>query len=354
MTARRESLSERQEEFKSHVWNHSVDEFQMEFDERPPLPVEAQLRFFRLSMAIGFEGGLENIAAKLDSELKDDPQFIFAVMQLVGLTRSKILSDLKAALPNLKRVVPNSAHLLPQRPEAWKLARLQLAARLIKVLGPVGTLDFTSVKGTLEALNQATWPGWIRQERAKRQGHAAEGRLAVMLQDLGIPFVPEGKSVNPMCPDATFEELSFDIMVPSLDEPRLCVKATVHTANIGQYGESKDHLEVAEASEMLKRLPNPPILMALIDGIGFYSNSAGLNGVLTTADEFCQFETLWKAGVIAAHQIGRKVQLVLGDADAHKSFLDRYSKSIVLKTKVTKQAGWVQAGEASIMLIPEA
>lgn len=104
-----------------------------------------------------------------------------------------------------------------------------------------------------------------------------------------------------------WREVSFDIVVPNIENPTVCIKSTVHTSNIGQYGESKDHLEVAEARRMIDALPiaSRPTLVGFIDGIGFESNSAGLNGVLEKADEFCQFKTIWKLAVISAQKTSR-------------------------------------------------
>ncbi len=119
-----------------------------------------------------------------------------------------------------------------------------------------------------EALNQATYPGWIRQQWAKLSGHEAEYRLAVLLDECGFPFEPQEKKDNPLCQDATVFNVSFDVVVPNAREPRMCVKATVHTSNIGQFGESKDALEMSEAAGMLDehfrlRSAPPSLLTAL-------------------------------------------------------------------------------------------
>lgn len=78
-------------------------------------------------------------------------------------------------------------------------------------------------------------------------GHEAEFRLARLLQDCNVSFVPLEKASNPLCRDETIDGVSYDLVVPSAQDARLRVKSTVHTANIGQYGESKDALEIREA-----------------------------------------------------------------------------------------------------------
>ncbi|MCL4413130.1 MAG: hypothetical protein M1522_00015 [Actinobacteria bacterium] len=325
--------------------------FQAEFDVRARLSADELDNLTEVVELIRAGLSEKELARHLHRLFREDPNFIYLVMQLVGLTRSKILTDLRAALAGGGGKAPSAAHLLPERPQAWALAGPYLAKRLRMAFTPLLACHGEALHGALEGMNQATWPGWIRQERAKRQGHAAEGRLAVLLQSLGIPFEPREKAENPLCADATFRGVSFDIIVPDVEEPGLCVKATVHTANIGQYGESKDHLEVSEAVEVLSAADDPPVLLALIDGVGFFSNTAGLEGVLTKADEFCQLATLWKAGVLAAHASGLLVALVLPDASEHAAFLCRYANSIELVDKPDDDPGWVEAGEALVRVV---
>jgi hypothetical protein len=205
----------------------------------------------------------------------------------------------------------------------------------------------------LQGLNQATWPGYIRQERAKRSGHEAEYRIATLLLRLGIPFAPEEKADNPLCRDAMWREISFDIVVPNIQQPTVCIKSTVHTSNIGQYGESKDHLEVDEARRMIDRLPaaSRPTLVGFIDGIGFESNSAGLNGVLEKVDEFCQFSTIWKLGVICAKRTNKRARLHLeaSDMDKHASFLARYSDVVTFESLPFPEG--IEAGRGLIKVL---
>lgn len=75
-----------------------------------------------------------------------------------------------------------------------------------------------------------------------------------------------------------------------------------------------------------------PLLLAMVDGVGFRSNRAGLDGILENADEFCQFGTVWKAAVLAAAATGVEVTVHLpeGDAERHAAFLDRYEVPVGL------------------------
>ena len=79
----------------------------------------------------------------------------------------------------------------------------------------------------------------------------------MLLKNCGLPFQPVEKAENPLCPDKTIHKVSFDLVVPLEDAPVMVVKSTVHTSNIGQYGESKDDLEVREARKMLEEHFDP-------------------------------------------------------------------------------------------------
>lgn len=353
-----ESVAERRAEFELHVWNHSVDPFQMEFDVRRPLDRQEMSALSGVIDALHQDNAQAAAVKRLHGCLTGKPALVHLFLQLAGLTRNKIISDLRAALSGRETVIPSTPEKLHLNAGAWALAGPYLVKRLTRVLTPLLKLG-AGQEFALEALNQATWPGWIRQERAKRQGHEAESRLAGVLAAVGIPFEPVDKAENPMCRDIQIQRVSFDLVIPSALAPLVVLKSTVHTSNIGQYGESKDALEMAEAAAMIqKHFPKDerPTLLALIDGVGFRSNRAGLDGVLKTADEFCQFKTLWKGAVIAAARLGRKITVNLSDPEArhHKKFLERYARHLHLKVQKhelrERCPAAVDAGEATILL----
>lgn len=263
------------------------------------------------------------------------PGKLLLLLQICGLTRSKIITDLNVTaakqIPPVRFPQDYKGLAAARNHGAWTVAGPYLAIRLRRVLSPLSDKHFPEVA---ESLSQATHPGFIRQERAKRSGHEGEYRLATLLAGCSIPFEPFEKADNPLCRDALIRGESFDIVVPSIAAPRVCFKATVHTSNIGQFGESKDHLEISDARRMLNESYDDdarPLLFALVDGIGFMSNRAGLNGVLSKADEFCQYSTLWKAAVVCASKTRTFIKLELpettigeyGEFFAKYGFTDR-------------------------------
>jgi hypothetical protein len=345
-----ETASDRRTEFDRHVWDHTADPFQVAFDLRRPLESDELDALVEVVDRICAGDDDERISRTIKSRLDATPELMHSYMQTAGLTRNKILTDLKAHNASLGLKIPGTALNLRRSTAVWAVAGAYLVTRLRAVLQPL--CEAGDPRAALEAVNQATWPHWIRQERAKRQGHQAEYQLAVMLASLGIPFEPEEKAENPLTRDATVGSVSFDIVVPTPMVPRMCVKSTVQTSNIGQFGESKGGLEVIEAAAALKKFEVNPVLLAMVDGIGFHSNTAGLTAILTNADEFCQFATIWKAAAIAATVSGRDIAVALepGHASEHGSFLSRWSDipiwelSPEIRSKYAADA--VEAGEA--------
>lgn len=326
-------------EFFQNVWNHAADEFQSSFDSRRYLShAETTLLDSIRNSFLGEEPDAE-VAVNVRNILNGDPNKIELLLQICGLTRNKILQDIKAASGEDRKKLKLSNHLtLSGDDDTWNYAGSYLISRLRKVLS----------HELYEALNQATWPGYMRQERAKRSGHEAEYRIAMLLNNCSIPFQPEGKADNPLCRDAQWQGLSFDIVIPNAEAPLVCIKSTVHTANIGQYGESKNYLEIHEARRLIDKTPmdKRPMLVGFIDGVGFESNIDALRHIFQDTDEFCQFNTIWKLVVISCHCLKKTCYLSVSPADAeqHSAFIKRYASIIQLNKKPPKNA--IKAGHS--------
>jgi len=354
-------LDQKRAEFFKFVWDHSADSFQSKFDNRRALTAGEIAFLKRLTEGLREKKSRPEISKLIRRELADtDEDLMVLLLQLTGLTRTKIIGDLKASqvvkASGVK--VPNDYRRLHDG-KIWDYAGPYITDRFTAVFGPFAK-STNNIGPGAESLNQATYPGFIRQERAKRQGHEAELRLATLLMNSGIPFEPKEKADNPMCKDATVAGVSFDIVIPAVSRPLLCFKATVHTANIGQYGESKDDLEIKEAKEKLGKAfgNDSPKVVALIDGNGYSSNRAGLDGVLLTADEFCQFRTIWKAVVMAHSLLGldsKKIRIILPEDTLgdFADFLRTYNLSKQLIKTAPSSGKWrkVEAGDAEIYLL---
>ena len=344
-------VEKRRAEFQRFVWNHGEDAFQARFDTRAELE-ESERKILTRILRLKYLKNRTTLSRVIKDEVAQNPQTLLLLIQLCGLTRNKIIQDLKAASRAKQIDISfSSPAALFKKSVGADLASEYLAAHVIRVFKPAANrID----RGLLEAVNQATWPGYIRQERAKRMGHEAEYRLACVLRDCGLSFQPEERAENPLCNDVQIDGVSYDLVAPSNARPLVLVKATVHTANIGQYGESKDHLEILEAKQTIDKNPREsrPILVALIDGVGFESNRDGLNGVLQNSDEFCQFRTLWKAACIVqrhAHDQTPCVALPEDQLGEFNEFQERHAVTIVaLDGKIESSPEWEPAGDGYV------
>jgi hypothetical protein len=296
-------LEQRREEFFRYVWDHTADPFVIGYEARAPLTAE---EFEWLQQVYQYcqadvEDASRNLMELLES---NDARLIALLLQISGLTRNKIITDLKASLG--EDVAPKSYKRLYKSEAAVRY----LVRRLRRVLEPLYRSGIESgsatLRGVCEALSQATYPGYIRQERAKRQGHMVEQRLAELLHTLGVPFEPEAKLEQPLSRDVEIWGISFDLVIPDKENPKVLVQSMIQSANIGQFGESKS-IDIKRAMEAIRKNCSnapPPFLVAFVDGVGFRSNTEGLNTVLATADEFVQFKTLWKFAIVVAHAMG--------------------------------------------------
>jgi len=297
-------LEQRREEFFRYVWDHTADPFVIGYEARAPLTDE-ELQWLQQVYQY-CQADVEIATPSLKELLVNNGANLTALLlQVSGLTRNKVVSDLKASLGEV--AAPKSYQQLHKFDSGVRY----LVRRLKRVFEPLYRSgiesDADTLRGVLEALSQATYPGYIRQERAKRQGHMVEQRLAELLHTLGVPFEPEAKLEQPLSRDVEIWGISFDLVIPDKENPKVLVQSMIQSANIGQFGESKS-IDIKRAMEAIrKNCPNapPPFLVAFVDGVGFRSNAEGLNTVLETADEFVQFKTLWKFAIVVAHGMNR-------------------------------------------------
>lgn len=344
-----ENVNERLQEFKDFVWNHAEDAFQAKFDTCADFD-EADIEILLKILDTELFEDISKLATTIRTAIKKDPRVLRQLLQIVGLTRNKIIQDIKAyARANKVNVSLSSPERLFNTVKGATLGSEYLARQVVRVFGGAYHIN----EDMLQAINQATWPGYIRQERAKRMGHEAEYRLACVLRDINLPFEPLMKAENPLCPDILIDGMSYDLISPSESKPLMRVVSTVHTANIGQYGESKDDLEIRKALKAIGS-DSRVTLLAFIDGVGFESNRAGLQGVLSNAHEFCQFRTIWKAAAIAARKSRLDIEIALPEIqiDRFQKFAKRHKAQMVDSEPLGDNPdGWIPAGDAFIRML---
>ena len=347
-----------QDEFFDHMWDHTTDKFLNSFNNPKKLSDKNKRQLKEIICILCNNKNDEVACNKIYKILKkqEKDSIILIILQIIGSTRNKILVDLKSMLKKDNAVIiPNNPKSLSKDHIVLYHTEKYLTNHLRNIFADIIEMDCKITDEQLflifDILNKATWSGWIRQERAKRSSHYAEYRLAATLDKLDIPFEPQEKLDNPVSPDIQIGGISYDLVIPNKKTPVICFKCTVHTANIGQYGKSKDLLEIKEAKQqILQSNMNPkPVLFSLIDGIGMKLNVAGLKEILQNTDEFCQFKTMWKAIVVFANTCDRIVELWLPDQDNHAEFLSKYQDNITLQDR--KPENFHNVGEAWLHLI---
>jgi hypothetical protein len=158
-------LERRREEFFRYVWDHTTDPFVIGYEARPPL-TDTEAEWLQ-QVYQHCRADVENASRSLKELLESNGADLTALLlQISGLTRNKIISDLKASLGEV--AAPRSYKQLHKFDSGVRY----LVRRLKRVFEPLYRSgiesDADSLRGVFEALSQATYPGYIRQERAKR------------------------------------------------------------------------------------------------------------------------------------------------------------------------------------------
>lgn len=155
-------MTDKRAEFERHLWNHAADAFQVQFDERRDLNSDELALLADVHQWVT-EPDEAKALSLLRTALIADKNRATLLLQMCGLTRNKIITDLKAS-PEAKKVkIPGDVRGIAAT-TGWLLAGPYLLTRLRAVLGRA-KVDGPALEKLLQAVNQATWPGYIRQQR---------------------------------------------------------------------------------------------------------------------------------------------------------------------------------------------
>jgi hypothetical protein len=165
-------------------------------------------------------------------------------------------------------------------------------------------------------------PKEIQQAEAKRRGHGAEHKVASLLNQLGISFVPSDRHINPMASNDpnvdidTFEIIqkqkgktySFDLIIEThLHSPLAFLQGLIHTSDPGQYGVNKSDETVQIKRDLIKsnqKYNTQKQHWGLVDGVGFSENKKDtIDKMLSEFDCFIQIKSIYKAG-LQLHKLG--------------------------------------------------
>lgn len=219
-------------------------------------------------------------------------------------------------------------------------------------------------------------PKEIQQAEAKRRGHGAEHKVADLLHQLSVSFVPSDRHINPMSSNDpnvdidTFELLqkqkgkthSFDLIVEThLKKPLAFLQGLIHTSDPGQYGVNKSDETVRVKQDLIKsnqKYNTQKQHWGLVDGVGFSENKKDtIDKMLAEFDCFIQLKSLYKAG-LQLHKLGLvKINAIQFDMNFYtqaeaQAMFDKYGSDDIqcITNNTIPQLTTVQAGKAWLYL----
>ena len=244
---------------------------------------------------------------------------------------------------------------------------------LITILKTIKSVGHEHLQVVVDSLIS---PKEVQQEETKRRGHGAEQQFAIILDKLGVSYVPDEKHINPMGTQdpnvdrytfqiADREEgrtWSFDIIIKDANENlKVFTQGLIHTSDPGQYGVNKSaetiHVKEDLVAYNAKNADNAE-LWGLVDGVGFVENPNNtIFKMLGSFDNFVQMKSLYKIA-LRLHKLQIvKVKAIRFDMefysqeDADAMFEKYGSEDIIKITDQTIPEGEeIQAGKAWIYI----
>lgn len=219
-------------------------------------------------------------------------------------------------------------------------------------------------------------PKEVQQEETKRRGHGAEQQFAIILNKLGISYVPAGKHINPMGSQdpnvdrytfqiADREEgrtWSFDIIIKdAAGNLKVFTQGLIHTSDPGQYGVNKSAETILVKNDLVTYNANygdNAELWGLVDGVGFIENPNNtIFKMLGSFDNFVQMKSLYKIA-LRLHKLQIiRVKAIRFDMDFYSqedadTMFNKYGSEDIQKiTDLTIPDGQeIQAGKAWIYI----
>jgi hypothetical protein len=139
-------IEARRAEFFQNVWNHSEDPFQMQFDARRPLTKDELALLKNALSAVDATSSDVELGQKIFKLVNGTPENLALLLQLCGLTRNKIITDLKAVAASKKNLIgfPANYKALASSQTGWTLAGPYLALKLRRVFSPLTPASLTA------------------------------------------------------------------------------------------------------------------------------------------------------------------------------------------------------------------
>ncbi len=286
--------------------------------------------------------GNNNDLDKLKQIISTHPDSIDTLRTLVGVTDKRMYLELSYIFNKYRQNKNSDTNILGESIYSLKKHSVSYFKRLINNQTPKGTeilniiakyLDDRGILSILRILNKMKeeeisslidyllLPKEIQQEETKKRGHGAEQALAILLNNIGVSFIPDQRHINPMSQDDpnvdknTFtlaprdekKTWSMDLILTQGDYSRIFIQSLIHSSDPGQYGVNKSGETVSVKTGLTKHNSTCLIkkeLWGLVDGVGFIENPEHtIFKMIQQFDTFIQLKTLYKAA-LKLHKLG--------------------------------------------------
>ncbi len=326
------------DDFRKEYWFHVSNQNEIPIYGRAEKSIDSGLLYTIAQKMSGNDDDLDT----LKQIISMDPDAIDTLRTIVGVTDKRMYLELSYIFNKHRQNGKSDTNILDESVYLLKKHTVNYFKTLIRNQTPKGKevlnvvakyLEDRGVLSILHVLNKLEdseigslvdyllLPKEIQQEETKRRGHGAEQLLALVLNNIGVSFIPDQRHINPMSQDdpnvnkVTFalapkdkkKTWSMDLIIAQKQQFRVFVQSLIHSSDPGQYGVNKsdESMYVKDGLNKLNEsLAARKELWGLVDGVGFVENPEDtVFKMLQQFDTFVQLKSLYKAG-LRLHKLG--------------------------------------------------
>lgn len=326
------------DDFRKEYWFHVSNQNEIPIFGHAEKSIDSGLLYTIAQQLPGNDDDLET----LKEIISLDPDAIDTLRTIVGVTDKRMYLELSYIFNKHRQTEKSDTNILGESVYLLKKHTVSYFKNLIRNQTPKGKevlnvvakyLEDRGVLSILHVLNKMEedevsslvdyllLPKEIQQEETKKRGHGAEQALALVLNKLGVSFIPDRRHINPMSQDdpnvdkETFEiaprdeetTWSMDLIIKHNENLRVFVQGLIHSSDPGQYGVNKSGETVLVKTGLTNHNTTSPVkkeLWGLVDGVGFIENPENtIFKMIGQFDTFVQLKSLYKAG-LKLHKLG--------------------------------------------------
>lgn len=326
------------DDFRKEYWFHVSNQNEIPIFGHAEKSIDSGLLYTIAQQLPGNDDDLET----LKEIISLDPDAIDTLRTIVGVTDKRMYLELSYIFNKYRQTEKSDTNILDESVYLLKKHSISYFKNLIRNQTPKGKevlnivakyLEDRSVLSILHVLNKMEedevsslvdyllLPKEIQQEETKKRGHGAEQALALVLNKIGVSFIPDRRHIDPMSQDdpnvdkETFEiaprdeeaTWSMDLIIKHNENLRVFVQGLIHSSDPGQYGVNKSGETVLVKTGLTNHNTTSSVkkeLWGLVDGVGFIENPENtIFKMIGQFDTFVQLKSLYKAG-LKLHKLG--------------------------------------------------